>query len=101
MAIRVRSVEQSFSLSDFALFFLRIGTIGFGGGMAIIAFIEREFVRRRRVMDANEFLRGVGIGQVLGPFAGSEGAARPETAPRVRTVGRIELPGIRPAWLSP
>lgn len=69
MASQVRSAERSLSLSDLALSFLKIGTIGFGGGMAIIALIEREFVRRRRVIDANEFLHGVGLGQILGPFA--------------------------------
>ncbi len=61
--------EQKLSLSDLALTFLKIGTIGFGGGMAIIALMERELVRRRRVIEADEFLHGVGLGQLLGPFA--------------------------------
>jgi len=33
-------VEQKLSLSDLALTFLKIGTIGFGGGMATIALME-------------------------------------------------------------
>ena len=49
--------------------FLKIGTIGFGGGMAVIALIERECVRRRKCVEAEEFLHGVGLGQILGPFA--------------------------------
>jgi len=57
------------SLSGLALAFLKIGLIGFGGGMATIALMEQEFVRRRRIMDPEEFLHGVGLGQVLGPFA--------------------------------
>ena len=49
--------------------FLKIGTIGFGGGMAVIALMERDLVREKRALDAEEFLHGVGLGQVLGPFA--------------------------------
>ncbi len=49
--------------------FLRIGAIGFGGGMAVIALMERELVDERRLMPAEEFLHGVGLSQVLGPFA--------------------------------
>ncbi len=49
--------------------FLKIGAIGFGGGMAVIALMEREFVRERAVIDNRKFLDGVALGQVLGPFA--------------------------------
>ena len=49
--------------------FLRIGAIGFGGGMAVIALMERELVDERRLMPSDEFLHGVGLSQVLGPFA--------------------------------
>jgi chromate transporter len=61
--------KQKLSLPDLALTFLKIGAIGFGGGMAIIALMERELVRRRRAIDEEEFLHGVGLGQLLGPFA--------------------------------
>ena len=49
--------------------FLKIGCIGFGGGMAVIALMEREFVQKRRLLSGEEFLHGVGLGQVLGSFA--------------------------------
>ncbi len=57
------------SLPRLALLFLKIGCIGFGGGMATIALMEQEVVRRRRLLDPEEFVHGVGLGQVLGPFA--------------------------------
>ncbi|MBZ5667230.1 MAG: chromate transporter [Acidobacteriia bacterium] len=50
----------AFSLSGLALTFLKTGTIGFGGGMAIIALMEHELVRKRRIVEADEFLHGVG-----------------------------------------
>jgi chromate transporter len=49
--------------------FLKIGTTGFGGGMALIAFMEREFVRKRKALTMEEFVHGVGLAQILGPFA--------------------------------
>jgi chromate transporter len=49
--------------------FLKIGSIGFGGGMAVIALMEEEFVRKRRIIPLNEFIGGVGLGQLLGAFA--------------------------------
>jgi chromate transporter len=49
--------------------FLKIGAIGFGGGMAVIAIMEREFVQRRRQLPAEEFLHAVGLAEILGPFA--------------------------------
>lgn len=49
--------------------FLKIGAIGFGGGMANIGLIEHELVRKEHAIDADEFLHGVGMAQLLGPFA--------------------------------
>jgi chromate transporter len=37
--------------------------------MAVIALMERELVNRRHVIGAEEFAHGVGLSQVLGPFA--------------------------------
>jgi chromate transporter len=59
----------SVSLGSLLVAFLKIGSIGFGGGMAVIALIEEEFVRRRRLIPLDEFVNGVGLGQVLGAFA--------------------------------
>jgi len=57
------------SLTEMAWRFLKIGMIGFGGGMAIIALMERECVRRHHCIESEEFLHGVGLGQLLGTFA--------------------------------
>ena len=57
------------SLPALCLQFMRLGAIGFGGGMAVIALMERDLIQKRRVLEEEEFLHGVGLGQVLGPFA--------------------------------
>jgi chromate transporter len=57
------------SLGRLLAIFLKIGSIGFGGGMAVIALMEQEFVRKRRLIRLDEFVHGAGLGQVLGSFA--------------------------------
>ncbi len=52
-----------------AAVFARIGAIGFGGGMAVVALMEQELVRKRKLLSLDEFLHGVGLGQMLGSFA--------------------------------
>jgi len=64
-------VEQldSVSLLELIGIFARVGSIGFGGGMATIALMEEEFVRRRRLIGLKDFVHGVGLGHLLGGFA--------------------------------
>ena len=57
------------TLGGLAWTFLRIGSIGFGGWMAMIAMMEADFVRRRRYMETDEFLHGVGLSQLVGSFS--------------------------------
>jgi chromate transporter len=51
------------------LIFVRVSSVGFGGGMAIISIMDHELVRKRRLLSLGEFLSGVGFGQILGSFA--------------------------------
>ena len=64
-----RSAMPLLSLSSMLALFFKIGTIGFGGGMAIIAIMEQEFVQKRRQLPAEEFLHAVGLAEILGSFA--------------------------------
>ncbi len=66
---RQGEATQKLSLPALVLNFLRIGAIGFGGGMAVIALMERDLIDKRKAMSSEEFLHGVGMAQVLGPFA--------------------------------
>jgi chromate transporter len=61
--------RPALSLPTLLLHFLQIGTIGFGGGMAVIALMERDLVQKKHALEADEFLHGIALGQVLGPFA--------------------------------
>ena len=60
---------QRVSLTDIFLTFATIGLTGFGGGMAIVALVERVCVREKGWLSAEEFLHGLAFGQILGPFS--------------------------------
>jgi chromate transporter len=50
--------------------YLRIGTTGFGGVMALLGLLQEHFVEREKAVTPQEFAEGVAIGQVLpGPIA--------------------------------
>ena len=46
-----------------------VGAFAFGGGIGIMAYLEREVVHRRRILSAEEFLNGMAMSQMLGPMA--------------------------------
>src|SRR5512133_360243 len=61
--------ENNVTLSEIFLIFAKIGITGFGGGMAIVALIERICVKEKQWIGAEEFLHGLAFGQILGPFS--------------------------------
>lgn len=65
----METAVQKPRLLDIFLTFARIGVTGFGGGMAIVALVERICVKEKRWISAEEFLHGLAFGQILGPFS--------------------------------
>jgi chromate transporter len=58
------------SLSDLVRYFLYLGTFGFGGPVALIGFMHRDLVERRRWIDEDEYRLGVALAQIMpGPLA--------------------------------
>ena len=49
----------------FLLTGLRLGAVGFGGGLAVLSLIRREFVERRRLLDDAEFAEVAAMAQAL------------------------------------
>jgi chromate transporter len=57
------------SLREIARVFAKVGTIGFGGGVGMLALIRQEVVEKRRWVDDAQFSVAVAMGQMLpGPF---------------------------------
>jgi chromate transporter len=57
------------TLAEIATTFFMIGATGFGGGMAIVALVERRCVLEKKWLGHDEFLHGLAFGQILGPFS--------------------------------
>ena len=52
------------SLLDLAAFFLKVSALTFGGGMAIVAFVQEHVVNRMQWLTSREFLDGLALGQL-------------------------------------
>ena len=51
-------------------YFLRLGTLGFGGPIAVVGYMQRELVQERGWIAKQDFLDGVALGQTMpGPLA--------------------------------
>jgi chromate transporter len=58
------------SLGDLVRYFLYLGTLGFGGPVALVGFMHRDLVERRRWIDEDEYRLGVALAQIMpGPLA--------------------------------
>lgn len=52
------------------LYFLHLGTTGFGGPLATVGYMQRDLVEKRRWLGRKDFLDGVALGQTMpGPLA--------------------------------
>lgn len=56
-------------IKDLVITFLKIGTFGFGGGVAMLALIRQNVVQRKKWLSDEELTTAVALGQMLpGPF---------------------------------
>jgi chromate transporter len=64
------TTRAELSLLDLARYFLRLGTLGFGGPIALAGYMQRDLVERRGWITQDEYLQGLAVSQTLpGPLA--------------------------------
>jgi chromate transporter len=57
-------------LRVFLLYFLRLGTLGFGGPIALVGFMQRDLVEKRKWVSREDYLEGLAFSQLCpGPLA--------------------------------
>ena len=62
--------QEAKSLGTLFFTFFKIGLFTFGGGYAMIALLEEEFIQRRKWLDKDEFLDMTAIAEsTTGPEA--------------------------------
>jgi chromate transporter len=59
-----------YSLADLIVYFLRLGTLGFGGPVALIGYMRRDLVERRNWITESDYKEGLTLAQLMpGPLA--------------------------------
>ncbi|WP_394846839.1 chromate transporter [Pendulispora brunnea] len=62
--------DSSYSLRALALYFLRLGALGFGGPIALAGYMQRDLVERERWITKDEYVEGLALAQLApGPLA--------------------------------
>jgi chromate transporter len=62
--------RQPFTLRELLLYFLRLGTTGFGGPVALVGYMQRDLVEERGWFTPEEYREGLALAQLApGPLA--------------------------------
>jgi chromate transporter len=68
--IKERMNTVSYSLKDLILYFLKLGTIGFGGPVALVGYMHRDLVEKRKWITDEDYKEGLALSQLApGPLA--------------------------------
>jgi len=66
--------KPSYSLQAITLYFLKLGSIGFGGPVALISYMHRDLVENRKWISEEEYREGLTLAQLMpGPLAAQLG----------------------------
>jgi chromate transporter len=66
----IRVPRERPPLMPVVAYFLRLGTIGFGGPIALAGYMQRDLVERRGWLSSDEYLEGLALAQLApGPLA--------------------------------
>lgn len=65
---------QNYSLYDITIYYLKLGTWGFGGPVALVGYMHRDLVENRRWISEEEYKEGLALAQLApGPLAAQLG----------------------------
>src|SRR5258706_8094687 len=58
------------TMRELLLYFLRLGTLGFGGPIALAGYMQKDLVEQRRWITKRDYLEGLALAQLApGPLA--------------------------------
>jgi chromate transporter len=65
-------VKAAYSLQQVVLYFLKLGSIGFGGPVALVGYMHKDLVEERQWVSEEEYKQGLALAQLMpGPLAAS------------------------------
>jgi chromate transporter len=63
-------MKRNYSLKDLVYYFLKLGTIGFGGPVALVGYMHRDLVERGKWIKEEDYKEGLALAQLApGPLA--------------------------------
>src|SRR6185436_1123631 len=63
-------MEISYKLKELILYFLKLGAIGFGGPVALVGYMHRDLVEKRKWINEEDYKEGLALAQLApGPLA--------------------------------
>ncbi|WP_276345564.1 chromate transporter [Daejeonella sp. JGW-45] len=66
--------NSNYSLKDLTLYFLKLGTWGFGGPVALVGYMHRDLVENKKWITEDEYKEGMALAQLApGPLAAQLG----------------------------
>jgi chromate transporter len=67
---RMSAQPLRYSLKDLAFYFLKLGAIGFGGPPALVSYMHRDLVEKRKWISDEDYKEGMALAQLApGPLA--------------------------------
>ncbi|MFB9080090.1 chromate transporter [Flavobacterium procerum] len=66
--------KPKYTLRELTLYFLKLGTIGFGGPVALVGYMHKDLVENRKWISEDEYREGLALAQLApGPLAAQLG----------------------------
>lgn len=63
-------MRPAYTLQDLILYFLKLGTWGFGGPVALVGYMHRDLVENKKWIDEDDYKEGLALSQLApGPLA--------------------------------
>jgi chromate transporter len=65
-----KSLQPTYSLKELVFYFLKLGTTGFGGPVALVGYMHKDLVENRKWISEDEYKQGLALAQLMpGPLA--------------------------------
>ena len=66
----MESKMKTYRLKDLVLYFLKLGAVGFGGPVALVGYMHRDLVEKRKWISEDDYKEGLALAQLApGPLA--------------------------------
>src|SRR5678816_2644364 len=66
--------KSGYKLSELVFYFLKLGTTGFGGPVALVGYMQRDLVENKKWISEDEYKEGLALSQLApGPLAAQLG----------------------------